>query len=292
MASFSDCDLLVFISDRISDPLLPLTPYVMMVYDYIQRHEKMPPELYNNQYFYAAKNAKKVLFTTEFTKQNGLQFAGLSEAEVVKCPMLIPKFNIKNTNKLDAKADYFLWTTNLVVHKNHKNAFKALSIYYKELDGKLKCYITGVGTKEIAAPHFLHLKNVSEILKDNEKLDASLVLCGEVADAEYRKLIKGSAFLWHPARVDNGTFSVIEAASLKVPSLSSDYPPMREINDMFQLNLLWMDPWDPMDMAKQLKHMELNARQRRQYLPSEADLATHQVEKKAAFYWDIIKEYL
>ena len=45
-------------------------------------------------------------------------------------------------------------------------------------------------------------------------------------------------FLWHPATIDNGTFSVIEAAHLKVPSLSSGYPAMKEINEQYNLSLL------------------------------------------------------
>ncbi|MFA5902150.1 MAG: hypothetical protein WC829_23910 [Hyphomicrobium sp.] len=37
---------------------------------------------------------------------------------------------------------------------------------------------------------------------------------GEVSEHDYLANLVGAEFLWHPALIDNGTFSVIEAASL------------------------------------------------------------------------------
>ncbi|MEY9641157.1 glycosyltransferase involved in cell wall biosynthesis [Bradyrhizobium japonicum] len=92
--------------------------------------------------------------------------------------------------------------------------------------------------------------------------------------------------------MDNGTFSVVEAAHLGVPSLSSDYPAMREFNDAFSLNLRWMDPADPNNMAESLMQMEADAAVLRQSLPSADRLAQHSLERLARSYWDVVKECL
>ena len=101
-----------------------------------------------------------------------------------------------------------------------------------------------------------------------------------------------AAFLWHPGQVDNGTFSVVEAAHLGVPALSSDYPAMREIDQQFTLRLTWMDPDDPDNMARQLKRMETDSEALRLRLPSAEQLASQSVDRLAGAYWSVIKEYL
>jgi glycosyltransferase involved in cell wall biosynthesis len=119
-----------------------------------------------------------------------------------------------------------------------------------------------------------------------------LHLLGEIQDALYRRQLANAAFLWHPARIDNGTFSVIEAAQLNVPSLSSKYPAMEEIDAQFGLNLTWMDADDPVQMSQQLKWMEEHAHSLRACLPSETQLAQHGVQKVAREYWRVLRECL
>jgi hypothetical protein len=98
--------------------------------------------------------------------------------------------------------------------------------------------------------------------------------------------------LWHAGRIDNGTFSVVEAAHLGVPSLSGDYPAMREFDAQFGLNLSWMDAYSPNDMAQQLKMMEAEAMTFRERLPSAERLATQSVEQLAGAYWHAVRECL
>ena len=75
-------------------------------------------------------------------------------------------------------------------------------------------------------------------------------------------------FLWHPTQIDNGSFSVVDAAHLRIPALSSDYPAMHEIDDQFGLGLAWSPSDDPRRMASALKWMEDNVEERRSLLPS------------------------
>jgi glycosyltransferase involved in cell wall biosynthesis len=91
--------------------------------------------------------------------------------------------------------------------------------------------------------------------------------------------------LWHAGRIDNGTFSVVEAAGLGVPALSSDYPAMREMNEQFSLNLAWMDASDPQAMAQAIIDMEQKHKERRAMLPTADQLASQSIERLAPAYW-------
>jgi glycosyltransferase involved in cell wall biosynthesis len=152
--------------------------------------------------------------------------------------------------------------------------------------------VTGVDTKELFKRDAPHLKMLRDIRRSSAALKQHLRIEGELPDQSYRARLGRAAFLWHPGRIDNGTFSVVEAAHLRVPALSSDYPAMREIDQQFALNLTWMDPDDPDDMARQLKRMETDFETPRHRLPSAEQLASQSVDKLAGAYWNVIRDYL
>jgi glycosyltransferase involved in cell wall biosynthesis len=295
---FMDCDLWIIVSDRLEHPLLPVRPYVLMVYDYVQRYESLLPQVINQHFIGAAHTAEQVFVTTEFTKQDVIQFAGLPSRKVCKLPMLAPEFSascISAKDSVTCKQDsspYFLWTTNLAPHKNHENALKALRIYYEQLDGQMECRVTGVDTKNMLKSNLPHLKSLRDIVAISSVLKRQLKLLGELPDLAYQNQLIGCAFLWHAGRIDNGTFSVVEAAHLGLPSLSSDYPAMREIDAQFGLNLSWMDAHSPNAMAQQLKMMESKAMIFREHLPSAERLATQSVEQLADSYWHAVRKCL
>ncbi|MOA35023.1 hypothetical protein D3C78_1564440 [compost metagenome] len=115
---------------------------------------------------------------------------------------------------------------------------------------------------------------------------------GELSDREYQRTLSNAAFLWHAGRVDNGTFSVIEAASLGIPSLSSRYPAMEEIDFQFSLNLAWMDANDPIAMANALKEMESTYLTRKRLLPTTERLSVNNIDKLSGAYWEAVRECL
>lgn len=295
---FMDCDLWIIISDHLSDPLLPVRPYVLMVYDYLQRYESLLPEEFNQKTISAAHAAERVFVTTEFTRQDAIQFAGLSGRKVCKLPMLAPVFPAPHIPAADSISHiqedrrYFMWTTNLAPHKNHENALKALRIYYEELDGRLECRISGVNSKDMLKSDLPHLKPLRDIVAASNILKRRLKLPGELPDREYQKQLRGSVFLWYAGRIDNVTFSVVEAACLGVPALSSDYPAMREIDAQFGLNLFWMDADSPADMAEKLKTMETETALLRERLPDTRRLMSQSFEQLAGAYWQAVRECL
>jgi glycosyltransferase involved in cell wall biosynthesis len=291
---FTDCDLLIIISDRLIDPLLPVRPYLLMVYDYLQRYESILEDHQSQKFIGNAHAAEAVLVTTEFTAGDARQFAGIPAKRIKKVPMLAPEFVVdaKLAGQQGKSVPYFIWTTNLAPHKNHENAFKALQLYYEKHEGALECRVTGVDTRDMLKRDVAHLKMLREIRRSSAALKKNLKIEGELNDQGFRRILQNAAFLWHPGRIDNGTFSVIEAAHLGVPSLSSNYPAMREIDGQFGLNLTWADPTEPADMARKLKQMETNLEAARSRLPSAEVLGSQSVDRLAGAYWKVIRDFL
>ena len=288
-----DCDLWLIVSDRLSSPILPLRPICLAVYDYLQRYEDLLSHGADQLFLAAARAAEKVLVTTEFTRLDALQYAGLEARKVVKVPMLAPNFPLRRTQLTSVAGDaYFLWTTNAAPHKNHTHATEALRIYYEELGGQWSCRVTGVNTENLLTSERPHLKAMAEVFVRSNPLRNHVKWMGELPDLEYQQLLSQAKFLWHAGRIDNGTFAVIEAACFGVPSLSSDYPAMREVDKQFSLNMAWMNADDPRQMAEKLKAMEQDAGDRCKLLPSEAQLRSQRIDQHANTYWQEVRTCL
>jgi glycosyltransferase involved in cell wall biosynthesis len=288
---FLDCDLWLLVSDRILHPLLVLRPYIVLAYDYLQRHEPILSPERNAAFLDAARRAQRVWVTTRITREDAIQFAGIPSERVVLLPILAPRFPGLQTDAARRGRPYFIWPTNRSRHKNHANAIKALQTYYDELDGRLDCLVVGTDSDSIPSLEAAHFVRVRSSAESGEQASPVAIL-GELPDLQYQAVLAGAEFLWHPARRDNGTFCVVEAASLGVPALSSDYPAMREFDETFGLGLAWMDPACPLHMARQLKHMEENARVRRELLPDRQRLAEASLENAAPRYWEAARECL
>lgn len=287
-----DCDLLLIVSDRLTAPILPLRPVVHMVYDYLQRYVPFLSRGADQSFLDAARAADRVFVTTHFTLQDAMQYAGVRPENVVKLPMLSPSFSGEGREPSTQDPDYFVWITNAAMHENHAKALSALQIYYERLGGTLRCTVTGVGTSDLLTTPPAHLRDPIAAFKRNKEISKQVTWSGNLPDSRYRSLLSGAAFFWHPGSIDNGTFCVVEAASLGVPSLSSDYPAMREIDQQFELRLAWMDSSNAFAMATALKEMESGYKARRALLPRDEILASQSVHQLSGEYWKAIRECL
>ena len=262
IGSFLDCDFWIFISDRVPGSVLPLCPYACIVYDYIQRYENVIPKNWDDIFINFARQAKCVMVTTKFTANDAVQYAGVPREKVRLIPNLLP-FNKTDVRPSDSEKKaikgYFLWVTNTAPHKNHKRAIAALINYYEVLSGKLECHVVGVNSNNLLTSDAPHLRGIRSMIDRSVIAKKKIKWFGELSDFAYEEKVSNAAFLWHPASVDNGTYAVIEAAELQVPSLSSDYPAMREIEDSCQLGMVWMDSGDVQDISRKMKWMENNA---------------------------------
>lgn len=284
-----DCSLWIIISDRLDKPLLPIRPHILNIYDYTQRYVTFLSVDHTHKLINYAHQANYVFTTTEFTANDARYFAGVDHKKIIKMPMLVPDFKLKDSiDDSSFKKDYFLWTTNVAYHKAHIKVFEALELYYEALNGELKCYISGCNTNNLTD----YYPYVNEIMNRSPKTKKKIKFLGELSDNNYKNTLKNAAFLFHSATVDNGTFSVIEAAQMRTPSLSSEYPAMQEINKRFNLDLTWVNQKSKYSYAESFKIMEKEyLNKKKKLLLKDPVLFKHTIEDEV-YYWKVIKKCL
>lgn len=264
-------------------------PYAVYVADLIQRYVpaiysdaganyKAPPWKMDRNQRAALKEADVVFTTTAQTLNDVLYYAGVRPEKTMQFPMFamdIAESQSANSAAAEggsrtvtdivskapfeaASGSYFLWVTNASAHKNHVNAFKALRHYYEALGGKLTCLVCGPVTDmlipgELKGPYH---KAVYEVMEGWPAWNEYVKLLGYISDHTYVSLLRGAKFLWHNVIYDNGSFSIIEAASVGTPVLTSDYPQIRFIDQSFKVGSTFFDPYDPVATANRMLEFE------------------------------------
>ncbi len=295
ICNFHDSDFWFIISDRTDSPVLPLKPYGVFVYDYIQRYI---PELFGDWYESAfistVRNARFVLTQTPETREDIIQYAGASSRQVHLMPFEFNPFDVEVKPLSSPQKEYFIWSTNRSIHKNHLVAIEALAIYYDEFDGKLDVVMTGVQTEEFKKPlssSCAYVHQVHQAIIKHSAVKKHLKIMGELSISDYVSVLSSAKFLWHPTLKDNGTFSAVEAAYHGVPTLSSKYPQMQYMNEIFQLNMAFSHS-HPLQIAEQLKIMEVEHVSYAKKLPQKEFLQQFTFEKTASKYWSLVEGLL
>ena len=199
-------------------------------------------------------------------------------------------------NDLKTKESFFIWPTNDAIHKNHLNAIDGLIHYYNR-GGNFKVVMTGFGIEKFDITENLdekqllpHVVAFRKKVKNSKILKERLIICPNLTKNEYYALIKKSRFLWHPTLTDNGTFTVVEAAVLGVPGLSSDYPQIRYLDRYFGLNLTFFDQNFPESIAEALIRMESEHLAKKTQLPDPEKISQFNWKNIAENYYNIIKD--
>ncbi len=281
---FRDCRFWLFVSDRLELPLVPLERYGVVVTDHLQRYV---PEIFEASMYAMAdaapwnflrnvRNADVVVATSADTAADVLSYAG-ARGRLVRMSTTLDVAHFMQLADAAAAAShedaawpgsgpFLAWVTNTALHKNHLRMLRALERYAGELGGSLNVLVTGTGTDlfdpELPAERrvgreFLWDLSYVRAVRDtvaavHPALRRRLRFLGSVPDVLYVRLLKSATFVAHNVIADNGTFSVVEAALLGRPSISSDYPQMREIDSAFGLGLRFFDPFDEKSTAAAL----------------------------------------
>ena len=300
VCDFADCSFWMLVSDRTLWPIVPLRPHAVMVYDYLQRYV---PEIFGTHHsvyeisqIETDRQADFLLTTTPQTRMDAIHYAGVYPGKVVLSPMEFDPLDLPaGPNPMEQ--DYFIWTTNITVHKNHMRALEALEIYYQELGGTLNCVVTGYDTeklnirKKLADPQE-YVAKIRERIRRARFTKSQFQVPGHLSTQSYVTMLSHASFLFHAAQADNGTFSVIEAAFHGVPSLSTDYPQMRYIDERFGVKATFTDPFSARAMAQALKGMETGAAAKRALLPTRAELARFSYRQVAPEFWQLVRGML
>lgn len=293
---FEDCDYLILTVDRVPFEFFSMKPYVVVVHDYVQRYM---PEQYGNFYekcvLNLQRNAEAVIVMTEPTLEDGLQYGGLKKEKLKLTPLMFDRISVPEMIKRSNKCDmYFLWSTNVGRHKNHKKALEALSQYYLN-GGKFKCYITGVDTKkfDIRSKYEVegdYISEVRKIIREDPLLKKNLTFCGNMPKNQFYNILQNAKFIMHPGFTDNGNMTAIDAAFLGVPTISSDYPAMRYYEKVMHLNMKFFDPFNPKELTKLLFEMENNYSFASDKLPKPEELEKFTINYTYIYIYNVIKE--
>jgi glycosyltransferase involved in cell wall biosynthesis len=299
-SDFLDTECWIIVSDTLICPPAPIRRYGVVIHDCLARYfkEYQAPIAVDGRTA-TARGADFILSTTPQTREDIISFHGIHPDRVILAPFEF-SMDIDQMPSNDQKIseNYFIWPTNDAIHKNHINAIDGLIRYYNE-GGKLDVIMTGFGVEKFEINEQLeenqllpHIVASRRKIKNNKMLKERLRIYPNLSKYEYHSLIKKSRFLWHPALTDNGTFTVVEAAMLGVPGLSSDYPQMRYLDKYFGLNLTFFNQTSPESIAKALTRMEGEYLSKKAQLPDPEKLSQLNWENNAENYYNLIKDLI
>jgi glycosyltransferase involved in cell wall biosynthesis len=287
---FLDCDAWVIVSDRVTAAVFNAKPVLMYVFDSIRRYVLGDPEPLSCAI--ARRWADRIAVTTESARLDVIQHGTIPSSNIRVVPPVLPdSCRIPASRHGERRGGYFVWATNMGPHKNHAVAVEAFAHYRRRLDGSLRCLVTGVHADRLGTEGSPFASARQKFGLDTSEGRRILKVSGYVPDARFDRVLSRAHFFWNPSVVDNGTFTAVEAACRGVPTVSSDYPAMRELAGQVGLTPIWSDSWDPDRMGEALKAAErLPATDRP--LVDEARLAWLRSDEAAIRHWELVEDLL
>lgn len=302
---FEDCDFLLFMADRIPSKGFLMKPYGIIIHDYIQRYvSEMYQSYYEKENIDFVRESQCLFTTSKSTQLDCIQYVGVCKDKVQLVPLFFKSItDIRENEVAKKKNKYFLWSTNISIHKNHLIALKALNEYYVN-GGQFDCYVTGVLTqyfdikisldnKNLTEYQITYLTQCREYINNHKDLKRHIHFYGNLPKSQYYKLLSNAKFVFHPGYGDNGNGSAVDGAFFKVPTLSSDYPAMRDLSNTLKLETIFFDRRNVNEMCATILWAEKNYRELRGKLPDACELKTHTPEnqKLCKQVYDTIKYY-
>lgn len=299
---FQDCDYVILTADRTNlvYPIFCLKPYAVVAHDYIQRYVSEAVGAADNAaILYNQRHANAVLVTSVPTQTDAIQYGGLNPEKVYLTPLMLemmkPSKMKEEAGAAYERGSYFLWSTNLSPHKNHLLALRALESYYRN-GGELNCLMTGANTHYLDPEQKMsdslseYAEKVRTYIASSSVLRRRIKVLGEIPKAEYAHILANAAFVFHPGYGDNGNGTVMDAAGLGIPSLSSDYPAMRYLAEYMGISMHYTSFYDAEMMAEALMDMEKNHADYAAELPSREAMQKNEYRGRSAELYACIKK--
>ena len=295
---FSDCDYLVFSIDRSQHGLVFTTqPYAVCIHDYIQRYiPEMMGSSYEEDIIEMSRRADAIIANTTANYNDVIQYLGIPKNKIKMMPLLLEAYESKNV-KINASDDtdaYFLWSTNIAAHKNHRQVLYGLSEYYQN-GGFLNCCVTGVNTVQfdVSKPCenvTTYVREIRDIISSDENLTDKVIFKGNMSKSMYIDLLRNAKFFLHGGLIDNGNMSVVDAALLGVPSVSSWYHAMEYYNEYMKLGLRFFDPTDYKSLSDILLKTQQDWDAFRKTLPDRETLLKYTINHTYIDIYQVIKD--
>ncbi|UKS24982.1 hypothetical protein LOZ80_25735 [Paenibacillus sp. HWE-109] len=308
VSGFADCDYLIFAVDRVPGRIFTFQPYAVCIHDYIQRY--LPGMLggyYESHVIEMTRRADAVIANTDANFEDAIQYLGIPKEILRKIPLLFESYKEneqvfyvekKPESKLylrNKERDYFLWSTNVTAHKNHKVVLEGLSEYYQK-NGTLICFVTGHESDKFDVKKEYngggYIADIRDLISRDEGLKKNVIFKGNLPKATYIELLKKAKFLLHGGIIDNGNMSVFDAALHGIPSISSRYHAMENYENYMNLGLRFFNPDKPKELANLLLKTEVDYKEFGKRVPSYESLIRFTIDHTYKEIFNVFKELI
>jgi len=276
---------------HLDKPIFYLSPSVVTVHDLIRHFSKgkdtttKSPLLYWPKYWSYLLMTRIIFQTSHLIVPSNFWRDYIIKKYEFPSPKIITTYEAVDPNFLKlmnqsskAPKNYLIYTGNLYPHKNIEIVLKALKKLSK-LKLKIIC-ARSVFTEKIE-------KQISSL-----GVKKQVEFLGYVPDNKFASLYQESLALVHPSFLEGFSLTGLEAMALNCPVIAANSSCMPEI---YQDSVLYFDPKDPTDLAKQIKLLQSSPNLREKLIAlGKKQVAKYSWSKTAIktlnFYQSIIKD--
>lgn len=246
-------------------PLSPNFPIPWIGYIYDFQHKYYPDffseEEYKRRDLTFEKmllSAKTVIVNAKSVKLDIEKYIEHVEAKIVSlpfCPVLNESYFELNGDLsiYDLPVKYFLISNQFWKHKDHITAIKAFSIFINNYHDKSIGLVCTGSTVDNRFPGYFN--EINELI-NNLSLTENVKILGHIPKNDQIQMLKGCIALIQPTLFEGGPggFSVYESVSLGKPSIVSNIPVNKEINDE---TVTFFEAGDHEDLARKMENQIL-----------------------------------
>ena len=254
---FLDCDLWLVVDPRLSAPLLPMRPSLVLLDDWLHHAAGTLSGDAIRSLADTVGSAGAVAVFSEWMRREANAFLGVREDRLVRLPRFLPRRH-DALRSAPEHADHFVWFVAPEPFEGLSIACEALRRAVRRHGGRTACRIVPLESAATVGEDLPLPEEVRGLIED-AAMDGRVVLSRQPADSQETIAAEASsaAFVWQPSPFDDGRLVVAEAARSGAGCVVADSPPNREIASWLGSHglaggLAWADPADPVSIADAL----------------------------------------
>lgn len=254
---FLDCDLWVVVDPRLSAPLLPMRPCLVLIDDWLHHAAGALSGDAVRSLADTVASARGVAVFSEWMRREANAFLGVGEDRLVRLPRFLPTRR-DGLRSPPEHADHFVWFVGPEPFEGLSIACEAMRRTVNRPGGRPACRIVPLEAAGVVGEDPPLPEEVRGLLED-ATLDGRVVLARQPAYSQETIAAEAAsaAFVWQPSPFDDGRLVVAEAARAGAGCVVADSPPNREIGAWLgshglAAGLVWTDPADPVSIADAL----------------------------------------
>jgi glycosyltransferase involved in cell wall biosynthesis len=248
------------------DSLSPNFPVAWAGYIYDFQHKYYPGfftekaiKNRDRQFLSLLNQAKIIIVNAKSVKNDIEKFIGKSNATVITlpfCPVLnLDLFKLEiNLEKYKLPQKYFMISNQFWKHKDHATAFHAFRNFLDESENK-DIYLVCTGhTQDNRFPNYFN--SLQDLILDLN-LESKIYILGYIPKSDQLQILKNSLAIIQPTLFEGGPGggAILESVAYGVPSIVSDIPVNKEIDDE---TVIFFKSGSPEDLAKKMRIIAIN----------------------------------